>query len=131
MADIGVKPKPTPLPDTVREFMAHRKVKTMRTLNDQIEEIHLGLYEKNPEYKALLNAVWDSDAIEGSQAIDNTMAAQILRKRADEIGSVEVAQKKLDTIVKCMGVVLRRYGLDRKTRRQTVAGEQVPNGEEG
>jgi hypothetical protein len=109
--------------------MAHRKVKTMRTLNDQIEEIHLKLYETNPKYKDLLEAVWDSDAVEGSLSIDNTLAAQMLRQQAIDDHNADVSRRKLDTIVKCMGVVLRRYEFDRKTRRQTVHGERVPNGD--
>lgn len=127
--DVLSKPKPSPLPATVREFMSLRKNKSQRTLNDLVEEIHLRLYEKNERYKAFLEAVWDSDAIEGSQAIDNVMAAQLLREEAIKSNSVEVSRRKLDTIVKSLGVVLKRYGSSRKERRHTVAGEIVPNGD--
>lgn len=127
MNDIINKPKPTPLPATVREFMSFRKNKSKRTLNDQIEEIHLQLYEKNDRYKELLEAVWDSDAVEGSLAIDNVMAAEMIREQAIKTSNVEVSRRKLDTIVKCLGVVLRRYGFTRKERRNTIAGEVLPN----
>jgi hypothetical protein len=123
--DIAEKSKPAPLPATVREFMSLRKSKSLRTLNDQIEELHLTLYEKDEHYKAFLEAVWDSDAVEGSLAIDNVMAAKLIREHAGKGGNVEVGRRKLDTIVKCLGVVLRRYGSSRKERRNTVGGELI------
>jgi hypothetical protein len=121
-----LKPRPPALPDTVKDFMSLRRNQTLRTLNDQVEEIHLSLYE-NEEYMAFLYAVYDEQAVEGSLSTDNTEAARIIRNRSRETGNVEVGRQKLATIAKSLGVVLRRYGQDRKTRRNTVHGEVVPN----
>jgi hypothetical protein len=122
----NLKPKPTPLPTTIDEW--ERKVKDQPTLNDQVEALHRSFYNESAEYRDFLEAVWDSDAREGSLAIDNTMAAQALRCKAQEVDNGgPIATKKLDTIVKALNVVLRRYEKDRKTRRNTVAGVRVAN----
>jgi hypothetical protein len=121
------KPLPPPLPDTVREFMAHRKNDSKRTLNDQVEEIHLSLYETNDKYTEFLYAVYDEQAVEGSLAADNIMAAEIVRTKATQIKNVEVSRQKLATIWKSLSVVLRRYGFSRKERRDSLHGEIVPN----
>lgn len=122
-----LKPLPPALPDTVREFMAHRKSDSKRTLNDQVEEIHLSLYETDDKYTEFLYAVYDEQAVEGSLAADNIMAAEIIRKKANQLKNVEVSRQKLATIWKSLGVVLRRYGFSRKERRDTLHGEVVPN----
>lgn len=118
--------KPPPLPATVVDFMKQRKVMTTRTLNDQVEELHLRLYESNETYKRYLDAVWDEDAVEGSLACDNTLASEIIRDLSQKSGNREVGSKKLATISKALGVVLRRYGQSRKERRNMVGGEIVP-----
>jgi hypothetical protein len=115
-----------PLPAKISDWV--RKIKTDRTLNDLVEEIHRDLVP-NDKYLALLRAVHDEQAVEGSLSADNLMAAHMIREAAEKRGS-SVANEKLSTINKALGVVLRRYGADRKTRRQMVDGEIVPNGDE-
>lgn len=119
-----------PLPRTVEEFRQRRVVQTTLTLNDQVEEIHLLLYP-DPVYKKFLEAVWDEDAVEGSLSIDNAKAAEMIREKAAALNSnSELSKKKLATIVKCLGVIMRRHELSRKHRRHMVGGKQVPdNGE--
>jgi len=106
-------------------------MKAERTLNDLVEDIHRVLVNENAEYRAYLRAVYDAHAVEGSLAADNVMAAMIIRQKAVDIGSTEVAQEKLAIINLALGVVLRRYHSSRKQRRNTVDGEEVPsdNGE--
>ena len=77
-------------------------------------------------FKAYLSAVYDEDAVEGSLATDNTFAAITIRNKAREINS-PLADKKCATISKALGVVLRRYNQDRKTRRRMVDGVIVPD----
>jgi hypothetical protein len=108
--------------------MEHRKSENTRTLNDQVEEIHLGLYETDKAYKAFLYAVYDEQAVEGSLSADNTMAAALIREHAQAKGNVEVSKQKLATISKALGVVLRRYGFSRNERRNMLGGEIVPGG---
>jgi hypothetical protein len=120
----ALQPRPTPLPTKIEDW--DRKIKGGMTLNDHVETVHLMLWDETPEYRAFLEAVWDSDAVEGSLAIDNTMAAMLLRDKAKTIDGNPVGRKNLDTIKKSLGVVLRRYGNDRKERRHTVGGQIVP-----
>ena len=116
--------KPPPLPAEIDEW--ERKLKSGLTLNDHIEALHLALWPKSTEYRAFLEAVWDSDAVEGALSIDSTMAALMLRDEAKKRDGHPVAKKNLDTIKKSLGVVLNRYGNSRKERRHTVHGERVP-----
>lgn len=112
-----------PLPATISGW--ERKTKTHRTLNDQVEELHRSIYDSNERYRALLEAIYDEQAIEGSLSADHIMAAQILRTAAEKRNSA-VAKEKLATIGKCLNIVLRRYGQGRKERRYMVGGEIVP-----
>jgi hypothetical protein len=117
--------KPIPLPSKIDDWA--RKVKSSRTLNDHVEDIHRALWDTNPDYCRLLEAVWDSDAVEGSLAIDNSLAAMMLRDAAKEVPGNMAAGKKLDTLVKSLNVVLRRYENSRRERRDTVSGQRVLN----
>ena len=125
MAERQLKPLPPALPETVEDFRALRKTETPRNLNDIVEEYHLAMYN-NEEYSRLLYAVYDEQAVEGSLAADNILAAKMLRERAQELKNVELSREKLATISKSLGIVLRRYRQSRKERRYTVHGEMVP-----
>jgi hypothetical protein len=131
MSDIStssLKTRPQALPAEINDWQ--RAIKVDRTLNDLVEEVHRGLVQ-NERYRKLLEAVWDEDAVEGSLAADNYLAAAMIRESAEKKGVADVANKKLATISKALGVVLRRYNADRKTRRQMVDGQIVPsNGSE-
>lgn len=115
--------KPPALPSTGAALFPLRSVKGERSLNDRVEDMLLKMWD-DKKYRALTDAVWDSQSIEGSCAIDNTMAAKMLRDRALAEGST-LGQEKLDTLVKSTGVVLRRYNQSRKQRRELVAGDTV------
>jgi hypothetical protein len=125
----SLRPRPEPLPTKIDEW--ERKIKSERTLNDYVEDIHRMLWDNDTEYRNFLEAVWDSDAVEGSLSIDNTMAAMMIRDKAREIDGNPVGKKKLDTIVKSLGVCLRRYENSRRERRNTVKGQRVPNPDNG
>ena len=119
---------PPELPATAAEHLEHRQLKKERTLNDQVEELHLILVE-NPQYRAYLRAVVDPQAVEGSLSTDNVMAAMMIRDRAKKVDS-EVKDEKLATIILSLGVVLRRYGFSRKQRRNELGGKIVPQDNE-
>jgi hypothetical protein len=55
----------------------------------------------------------------------------MIRDYAKKSGGSEVSKEKLATIVKALGVVLRRYRASRKQRRHMVGGETVPNEDNG
>ena len=126
MNDEVSRPKAIPLPATVEDMLAQRRTMAGRTLNDYVEDLHIKLWS-SPAYQQVLAAVYDEDAVEGSLAADNLMAAQMLRKQAQQDGVAQVSNRKLATIVKALNVVLRRYHLSRKERSMTIGGQVMPN----
>ena len=67
----------------------------------------------------MLDAVHNSDAQEGSLIADDFEAARMIRDKANDIGNAYVASKNLTTLKNSLSVVLRRYGISRKERRQS------------
>ena len=124
------KPLPPALPATIDGWI--RQIKTDRTINDEVESIHLQLLddeEHGDRYDQLLYAVYDEQAQEGSLSCDNCLAAMLIRDTARATSeSHPLTREKLATISKSLGVVLRRYNQDRRYRRDRVDGELVaPN----
>jgi hypothetical protein len=113
------------LPTTVTEWYDARKGSINRTDNDRVEELHLKLVGIE-QYQRFLDAYDDAEAVEGSMAIDNVFAAQMIRNKAIEAGDSRIASLKVRTIVRCLGVVLRRYRLSRKERANMIGGVVVP-----
>jgi len=125
MSDLTLKkPAPPALPSTPDDWV--RQIKHERSLNDLVEDIHNQL-RGDEEYKALLYAVYDEQAVHGSISADNTMAAKAIHDYAIKHNIDEIARLKYATIGKCLNVVLRRYGQSRKQRRLMVHGEVVPS----
>jgi hypothetical protein len=116
---------PPPLPTTTQDLLASRKLKARRTINDLVEDVVVRVWE-DKAFMKFVDAVYDSDTVEGSMDIDDTMAAMMIRDVAKKTGNDELAEKKLDVIVRAMRVVLRRYGQGRKERREMMGGEVVP-----
>jgi hypothetical protein len=111
-----------PLPATVEDMLAQRRTMAGRTLNDYVEDLHLKAWA-DPKYQQFLEAVYDEDAVEGSLSADNISAAQLLRELARKEAIVQVASRKLATIVKALNVVLKRYRMTRKERALTLGGQ--------
>jgi hypothetical protein len=126
MADVE-KLRAIPLPSTREELLARKTMTSRLTLNDYVDQIHIVLWEKGTPYYKLLDAVYDEDAVEGSLAIDNSKAAEMIRAYAEENKIPEVATKKLATLVKALNVVLRRYHMTRQERAVSIGGEAVNN----
>jgi len=128
MVEQALKPRPNPLPARLEDWK--RNIKIDRTLNDYVEDVHCALLTSDDEgerYRALLDAVYDEDAVEGSLSVDNTLAAQMIRNHAaDQNSKHMLAGKKIATISKSLGVVLRRYNASRAERRNTLGGVVVP-----
>jgi hypothetical protein len=122
-------PLPPPLPITVTDWLSKRDMKTERTLNDYIEDVHVKLLGNGETegtlYRAYLYATYDEQAVEGSLSADNVKAAEMIREAA--LTDSPIKHEKLATISKALGVVLRRYHESRKERRQRVGDEVVPN----
>jgi len=106
-----------PLPRAVDGWV--RKTKSERDINDQIEEIHLGLVgAKNEQYIRYCDAISDEQSVEGSTKIDDVKAAEMIRDAAEKMNS-PVANEKLRAIIHAQNVAMRRYGQSRKERRDT------------
>lgn len=118
-----------PLPENIDDWVRH--IKAERTLNDLVEDIHRILVNEDEEYRKYLRAVYDQHAVEGSLSADNIMACMKIRKKAEDVGSAEVAAEKLGVINLALGVVLRRYKVSRKQRRNMLEGQIVPQDDNG
>lgn len=114
------------LPVTQQDLRALRKTMRERTLNDHIDDIHDALWP-DPAYRRALEAVYDEDAIEGSLAADNFVAAGMIRAYAVKEDNRHVKDKKLATIVKSLNIVLRRYGIGRRERALTIGDQLIQN----
>jgi hypothetical protein len=117
-----IRPAAPELPATSEQWI--RKTKAQRTLNDLVEDIHLMLAETD-EYKKYLKAIFAEQSSEGSLYADDLELARLIREKAIEIGSVELANEKKATIVKCLNIVLRRYELSRAERRDSVQSTKI------
>lgn len=93
MNDEVGRPRAVPLPTTVEDMLAQRRTMAGRTLNDYVEDMHIKLWP-NATYQRFLEAVYDEDAVEGSLAVDNIKAAEMIRDLAKEEKVPQVANRK-------------------------------------
>lgn len=112
------------LPATVADLLKQRKSLRVRSLHDDVEQIHLVLFE-NPDYRKWFVPVHQSECVEGSFMLDDAMVAQMIREYAKKNDFVIAAQAKLAAICFSLGVVCRRYNMGRKQRRSMVSGQHV------
>ena len=131
MSDKSIHGVPEALPATLGDWV--NRLKGKRNINDLVEDIHQMLIGGNQSetYIAFLSAVYDEQAVEGSLAADNIEAARMIRDRARAMEGNSLQNEKLATISKALGIVLRRYHLSRKERRQLVDGQTVPSDTSG
>lgn len=131
-----IRPRPPSLPKTYEEMVAGKLVKTGKNLNDHVDDIHNLLWNEtdaDPSYQELIDAVYDEDAVEGSTIFDDYVLAKMIIAKAAKMGNTYISNKKPATIAKAHRTVLRRYGLNRKQRREMVKGEVMSgaNGNDG
>jgi hypothetical protein len=122
---------PPPLPETRADLLAQYKLKRKRSINDLVEEVIVKLWDVDDDFMKYINAIYDSQAVEGSLEEDDTMAAQIIRNVAKKEQRVEVASQNLHTIKLALRVGLRRFDVDRPTREENamIPPPQVPAAE--
>lgn len=125
MSDNTTRVPAPPLPATVMDLLAQRKTMRSRSLNDDVEDCHLKLYEE-PPYRKLFLPIWKEETVEGSFIADDITAAMMIRDFAKKNRLPIASNAKLQAIVRSLGVVCRRYQMDRKTRQGLVGGETVP-----
>lgn len=115
---------PPALPETVADLLAHRKSMQARSLNDDVDDIFLRLWE-NPQFRALFAAVHPSQTVEGSFPSDDHVAAEMIREYAREHHFAIASTAKLAGIIFSLHVVCRRYEQSRNQRRNLVKGQRV------
>jgi hypothetical protein len=69
-------------------------------------------------FRALLHAIYNPQAVEGSMIADDFEAARMIRENAAELNRPELVSEKLTTIKQALGVVTRRCHADRASRRE-------------
>jgi len=117
--------RPEPLPATIQDLLTRRQRVAPPNLNDKVERIYLELYP-DPKFQRYLDAVYASDAQEGSLYADDLLAAQMIRAWATEGDKdLYVAGKNLATIARALNVVQARYGISRKARAGKVGDTSV------
>lgn len=117
-------PAPPPVAGTLQELDLARRVKHTFTLNDLVE-IYYRRLVGNPEFKRLNLAVYDEQAVHGSCSVDNVFLAKMIIDAAKDDENEDFEGLKIATVIKALGVVLRRYGQDRKSRRNMLGGMVV------
>lgn len=113
-----------PLPQTVADLLTHRKSMQARSLNDEVDDIFLRLWE-NPKFRELFAAIHPSQTVEGSFPSDDHVAAEMIREYAKEHHFPIASGTKLAAIIFSLHVVCRRYEQSRNQRRNMVKGERV------
>jgi hypothetical protein len=125
--DLG-RPLPPPLPATVDDLLSLRKSNRLRSLNDDVDDIHLRLWEVD-KYREYLTQIWREDTVEGSFIADDISAATMIRDYAKEHTYPLASRAKLHSIVRSLHIVCRRFGISRKERQAQVQGEFVKHDE--
>jgi len=105
-----------PLPETRTDLLAQYKLRRRRSINDLVEEVIVKLWDNDEKFMKYVEAIYDSQAIEGSMDDDDVMAALIIRDTAKRDKHVEVADQNVHTIKLAMRVALRRFDLGRGQR---------------
>lgn len=107
------------LPSDVAGLVAMRKKPFAQGLNDQVDQIHVNIWggEDGDEYRRYLDATTNSAAKEGSTIADDFEACRMIRNWAEVNGNAYIAGQNLTTLKTALGVVMRRYSMARKDRK--------------
>ena len=84
MSDAAYRPQPPALPTTSAGLLAQRQRTRKRTLNQDVEAIHLRLWDEDPDYQRLFRAIYKEEAVEGSFVAEDFKAAIQIQKYAKE-----------------------------------------------
>jgi hypothetical protein len=124
MNNSQLRPTPEPLPTNMDEALAHRRVETRLTINDQVDQIYRQIcFQK--EYQRLIFGIYDEQATDGRLEWDDYKAAVFIKNYAKDNGMPEVANESLTVIDRAHQTVLRRWGQSRKMRRNRVGDTNV------
>lgn len=112
------------IPATVEELRAQRVSMRVRSLNDDVEEIHLKLWADD-SYQKWFQIIWPSDSVEGNHVLDDGVVAARIRAFADQNNMPIAANAKLGSIIRSLNVVRRRYKIGREQMRRRVGNQSV------
>ena len=120
-----LRPSAPPLPATVHDLDALRKIPKRGSLNDIVEQINRALWS-DPDYQKYLFAIWPEETQEGSFDCDDIRAVMMIQDYAEEHGiDIPPNSNKWSPLRKSLHVVLGKYeGGTRKARREMVTNEQ-------
>ena len=93
-----------------------RKSLAPKSLIDQVDELFGKLWDESEEFRALQEALFDDDAVEGSLRADDFKGALLMRDWVAEGHPVKV--KKLEPLARALRYARKRWGISRKTRLQ-------------
>jgi len=124
MSDNTERSLAPPLPSTVADLLAHRKSMRTKSLNDEVDDIFVRLWE-DPKFRSLFDAIHPSQTVEGSFTADDHAAANMVREYAARNDMPVTTNTKIAAIVFSLRVVSRRFEQSRNQRRTMVKGERV------
>lgn len=112
------------VPATVEELRNQRISMRVRSLNDDVEEAHLKLWDQE-DYRKWFSIIWPSDSVEGNHTLDDGMVAMRIRTFAEDNNLPLAKSAKLGSIIRSLNVVRRRYKIGREQLRRRVGNESV------
>lgn len=113
------------LPANVTELLAQRVVKRTVTLLDEVEQAMTELFGEE-QFKQYREALDNDNTVEGSVFADDICAAQMIRKKAEEMGLRQIAEADLTTISQKLRAAERRFNASRRQRKNAPPDETPP-----
>jgi hypothetical protein len=115
------------MPTTSKGLLDQRTRMRKRTLNQDVEAIHLKLWDEDPDYQLLFRAIYKEEAVEGSFPAENFLAAQRVRVCAQQHEFTIAAGANLTAIVKALLRVRILLQQGRKQRRKLAEQGNIVN----
>ena len=121
------RPPPPALPTTSAGLLAQRQRVRKRTLNQDVEAIHLRQWDEDPDYQLLFRSIYREEAVEGSFAAEDFLAAQKIRACAQLHGFEIAAGANLTALAKSLRHVRSLLNQGRKQRRKLAEQGNIVN----
>lgn len=119
--------KPGSLPATLQDVLGGVEVPP-RPLADAVQDIYFKLYE-DPTFQEYRKALYREECAEGSFQDDDALSAKMIKDAAKQTGTPtynpQVAELKNSIIRRLIGVVERRWKIDRKHRKSIAEGYEI------
>ena len=93
-----------------------RKSLAPKSLIDQVDELFGKLWDESEEFRSLQEALFDSDAVEGSLRADDYRGALVMRDWVAD--GHPVKEQKMESLARALRYARKRWGISRTTRLQ-------------